>query len=68
MIIEGIGFHHVDNVESVCLTSTCVANPKVVPLGISSRIIVWFQDQIIFKFIDLNCTTKISRFKSRFKY
>lgn len=68
MIIEGIWFHHVDDVESVGLASTCVTNPKIVPLSVTSSVIIRLQDQIVFEFINLDCTSEVSRFESGFKY
>ena len=63
MVIERIRFHHVDNVESVSFPSSSVTYPEIVPLSISTRIVVWLQDQIIFKFVDLDSTTEIARLK-----
>ena len=40
---------------------------KVKPLIVHFSIIIWFQDQIIFKFIHLDSSSEVSRFKPRFK-
>ena len=57
MIVEGIWLHHVDDVESVGLTRTSVTYPKVVPLRVASSVIVRFQNQVIFEFVDLDRAT-----------
>ena len=67
MIVETVGLEQVDYVESVGSTSSSVTKLKVKPLIIDFSKIIWLQNQIIFKFINLNCTAKVARFKSGFE-
>ena len=42
MVIEGVGLHQVDNVESVRLACLCVTDSEVVPLSIPPGVVVGF--------------------------
>lgn len=67
VVVQAIGLQKIDNVESVFLVFSGVLNSKVKPLIVHFSIIIWFQDQIIFKFIHLDSSSEVSRFKPRFK-
>lgn len=60
VVIEGVWFHQIYNVETVGLSSASIRNAEVVPLRISSSVIVWFKYQIILKLINLDGSSKIS--------
>ena len=49
LIVGWFRFHEVDNIESVDLVFSCVLCPEEVPLCISARAIVVFQEKVIFK-------------------
>ena len=67
MVVEGVGLHEVNDVEPVLLASLYVADLEVVPLSVAASVVIWLQDEIVFIFIDLNCSPQITRFKPRFE-
>lgn len=67
MIIKTVWLYQVDDVKSVKFSSLCVCYSEIVPLSIASCVVIWFQNQVVFVLIDLNSSSKIARFKSRFK-
>lgn len=67
MIVQRVRLHHVDYVESVCLTRPRIAYAEVVPLSVPPSVIVRFQYQVVFEFIYLNRTSEVARFKPRLK-
>lgn len=44
VIVEGVWLHEVDDVKSVGLTSSGVAHSEVIPLSITSCIIIWLEN------------------------
>lgn len=60
MVVERVRLHHVDDVEPVGLTRTCVTYPEVVPLGVTSCIIVRLQNQIVFELVNLDGSSQVS--------
>ena len=67
MIVKGVWFHEIDDVETILLSSTRVSNAEVVPLGVASCVVIRLENQIVFILIDLNCTAQITTFEARFK-
>ena len=67
MIIKTVRFQQVYYIKSVSPIRSCILNPEVIPLSVTSCVIVWLQYQIIFKLIHLNSSSQISTLKSRFK-
>ena len=67
MVVKGVWFHEVDDIESVGFACFSVGDSEIVPLGVTASIIIGFQNQIVFIFVDLNCSSQISRFKPRFE-
>ena len=67
VIIKRIRLHHVNDIEPVCLSSPRVSNAEIVPLGISSCVIIWFENKIVFEFIYLNRTAQVATLKSWLK-
>jgi hypothetical protein len=63
VIVERIRLYEVYDIESVILSSFCIANREVIPLRISSRVIVRFQNQIIFVLVNLNRTSQVTALK-----
>ena len=57
MVIEGIWLDQINNVESVVLTSFGVRDTEVVPLSVSSCVVIRLQDQIIFVLINLDSSS-----------
>ena len=68
MVVEGVWFEQVYDVESVCLACHCIRDSEVVPLGVSVGAVVRLQNQVIFKLIHLDCSPQVSRLKSGFKH
>ena len=56
VIVQTVGLHQVDDIETILLTRPCVCNPEIVPLSVASRIVVRLQDQIILVLVHLNCS------------
>ena len=67
LIVRTFRLDQVYYVEFVFNICSCIADFEEKPLRIVVGAIVIFQNQVIFKFSDLNCTAQVSRFKSRFK-
>lgn len=57
MVIKTVRLHQVDNVEPVWLARLCIADSKIVPLGITSGVVVRLEDDIVFKFVNLDRST-----------
>ena len=62
MIVQTVRFHQVDDVETIGF-----ADPEIEPLGVSTCVVVWLKDQIVFILIDLDRSSKIAAFKSGFE-
>ena len=54
MVVKGIRFEEVDNVESIFFVFLHVGDSEVVPLGEALCVVVWLENHIIFKFINLD--------------
>lgn len=67
MVVKTVGLHQVYDVKPVRLTCLCVADSEIVPLGIPPGVVVGLQDDIIFKFVHLDCSSKVSSFEPAFK-
>ena len=67
MIVETIWFHQVDDIETILLASACIGDPEVVPLSVAPRVIIRLQDQIVLIFINLDRTSQVTRFETRFE-
>ena len=65
MVIKGVRFHQINNIESVRFSRFRVRDSEIVPLRITSRIIVRLQNKVIFILVDLDGSAKISRLKAR---
>lgn len=65
MVIEGIWFHKIDDVETIGLARFGVAYAEVVPLSVAACVIVWLEYQIILELIHLNGSSEVPRFKPR---
>lgn len=68
MVIKRVWLEKVNDVESVSAPCHCVGDAKIVPLSEATRVVVRFQNQVVLKFVNLNCATEISRLKTRFKH
>ena len=64
MVVQRVRLDQVNDVKFVILPSFGVRNTEVVPLSIPSCVVIRLQNKIIFILIDLNCSSKISTFKS----
>ena len=60
MVIEGVGLHQVDNVESVQFSGSCVSNSEIVPLSIATCVVVRLQYKVVFIFVDLNRSSQVA--------
>lgn len=68
MVIERIWLHEVDDVEAIGLARFGVAYAEVVPLSVTTCVIIRLEYQIIFELIHLNSPSEVPRFKPRFKH
>ena len=68
MVIKWVRLEQVDDVEAVCSACARVWQSEIVPLCEPPRIIVRLKNQVIFKFIHLDCPSQVPRFKSRLKH
>ena len=57
MVVKTIRLHQVYNVEPVWLACLSVADSEVIPLSIASGIIVRLEDDIVLKFVNLDCSS-----------
>ena len=64
MVVQRVGLHQVNDVESVRLSGLCICDSKVKPLRVASGVVVRFQNQVILIFVDLDCSAKVSALKS----
>ena len=60
MVIEGVGLHQVDYVESVQFSGSCVSNSEIVPLSIATCVVVRLQYKVVFIFVDLNRSSQVA--------
>ena len=67
LIVRTLWLDQVYYVKFVFNICSRIAHFEEKPLSIVVSAIVIFQNQVIFKISDLNCTAQVSRFKSRFK-
>ena len=51
MVVERVWLEQVDDVEPVRLPRHGVGYSEVVPLGVAARVVVWLENQVIFKLI-----------------
>lgn len=68
MVVKRVRLDQVDDVESVVLTCFSVGYTEVVPLCVTSCVVIRLQDKIILVLIDLNCSSEISTLESRLKH
>lgn len=54
MIVEGIWLEKIDDVEPVSPPCYGVLESKVEPLIVDFSIVVWVQNQVVLKLVDLN--------------
>ena len=67
MIVQTVGLKEVDDVESVRATRFRILQPKIEPLIIHLCVVVRFENQIIFKFIDLDGSPEVAGFEPGLK-
>lgn len=67
MIIKRIRLNKIDDIKSIIFTSLCIRNTEVKPLSIASGVVVGFKNEVILVFINLNGSSEIATFESRFK-
>ena len=60
MVIQGIRFHQVNDIESILLACSRIGNFEVVPLYVPSCVVVWLQYQVIFVFVNLDSSAQIA--------
>ena len=54
MVVQGVRLHQVDDVESVGFTCPRIGHSEVVPLSVTSSVIIGFENEIILKLVNLN--------------
>ena len=57
MIVKGVRLHKIDDIESVRLACFGVRYSEIVPLGITSGVVIRLQNKIVLVFINLNSPT-----------
>jgi hypothetical protein len=69
LVVKRVGLDQVYEVELVGLILARVSHPEVIPLRLDyCCAMILFKLKVIFKFRDLHSLSKISAFKSAFKY
>lgn len=68
VIVKGICFLKVLDVNRVSLVLSRVLDPEEVPLRVRIGVIIWLQVEVILVFAYLDRSSKISTFKSGFKH
>ena len=68
MVVQTIRLQEIYDIESVGAAYYSIADSEIVPLCEASCIVVRLKNQVIFKFVHLNCSTQIPRLKSALKY
>lgn len=63
MVIETVRLHQVNDVKTVQFASFCICEPEVVPLRITTSVVIRLQNQIVFILVDLDRSSKISAFE-----
>ena len=64
MVVKGVRLDEIDDVKPVKFASPCISKPEIIPLGVSTRVVIWFQDQVIFVIVDLDCSAQVAAFES----
>ena len=67
LVIVAVRFHQVDNVEAVSAVGPRIAYPEEIPLSVAVSAIVILKVQIVLTVRNFDCTSQVSRFKSRLK-
>ena len=62
MIIKTIWLEQIDDIEAISAARPRILDPEVVPLGVASCPVVWLEDEIVFKFVDLDSSAQVSTF------
>lgn len=57
VVIEAVGLQKVYNVKPIEPPCPCILDSEVIPLSVSSSIVIRLQDNIVFKFVDLYGST-----------
>lgn len=68
MVVKGIRFLEVLDVDSVGLVFPRILDPEEEPLGIAVCVVIWLQIEIIFVISNLLSQPEIATLKPRFKY
>ncbi len=67
-VIQTVGFHHVDYLEAVLHIPSSIRHRKIVPLGVSSRIIICREYQVVLIVGYLDDSLEVSRLEAGFKH
>ena len=57
MIVKGVRLHKIDDIESVRFACFGVRHSEIVPLGITSSVVIRLQNKIVFVFVNLDSPT-----------
>ena len=57
MIVKGVRLHKIDDIESVRFACFGVRHSEIVPLSITSSVVIRLQNKIVFVFINLDGST-----------
>lgn len=64
VVVKRIWFDEIDDVESVVFAGFGVRYSKVIPLGVTSSIVIRFKNKIVLVFVNLNSSSQIPTLKS----
>lgn len=67
MVVKTVRLDQVDDVEPVKSAGSRILNSEIVPLCVSPRIVVRFQNQVILVFVYLDCPPEVAALKPGFK-
>ena len=57
MIVKGVRLHKIDDIESVRFACFGVRHSEIVPLSITSSVVIRLQNKIVFIFVNLDSPT-----------
>lgn len=65
LVVVGVRFHQINDVEPVSPVFASVLDSKIIPLRVALSPIVVFQIKIVLKVVNFDGSTQVARFKSR---
>jgi len=67
MIVQRIWLHQINDIESVKFASSHIRDAEIVPLSVTSCVVIGLQDQVVLILVHLDGSTEIPWFEPRLK-